>query len=197
MYPGKSLIDFILFLLYLRKPVSQTTGGERKVIAKYANKKNRAVEIGVFQGLNTCIIAKSLEKNGRLYGIDPFFKGRLGISYHQLVARIYLKRNQQTKKVKLLEMFSKEAIKFIPDQIDFLFIDGDHSFEGIKSDWELYSPKIEVNGIVALHDTRLYDRNKKNDQMGSYQYFRNFIQTDKKFEIIDEIDSLHILKRVK
>lgn len=34
--------------------------------------------------------------------------------------------------------------------IDFLFIDGDHSFDGVKNDFEKYSPL--VNGTIVFHD---------------------------------------------
>ncbi len=37
-------------------------------------------------------------------------------------------------------------------KIDFLFIDGDHSFRGVKKDWELYSSLVKRNGIIAFHD---------------------------------------------
>lgn len=36
--------------------------------------------------------------------------------------------------------------------VDFLFIDGDHSYEGVKSDFEMYSPLVRPGGIVAFHD---------------------------------------------
>ena len=36
--------------------------------------------------------------------------------------------------------------------IDFLFIDGDHSYEGVKKDFEMYSPLVGSGGIIALHD---------------------------------------------
>lgn len=36
---------------------------------------------------------------------------------------------------------------------DFAFIDGDHSYEGVKSDWLMYSPLIRRGGLVAFHDT--------------------------------------------
>jgi len=36
--------------------------------------------------------------------------------------------------------------------IDFLFIDGDHSYEGIKADWENYSGMVKHGGVVAMHD---------------------------------------------
>ncbi len=38
-------------------------------------------------------------------------------------------------------------------QIDFLFIDGDHSYEGVKTDFELYSKLLSDRGIIAIHDT--------------------------------------------
>jgi hypothetical protein len=38
-------------------------------------------------------------------------------------------------------------------KIDFLFIDGDHSYEGVKKDFELYSNILSENGIIMLHDT--------------------------------------------
>jgi len=36
--------------------------------------------------------------------------------------------------------------------IDFLFIDGDHSYEGVKMDFEMYSPLVRKGGIIAFHD---------------------------------------------
>lgn len=37
-------------------------------------------------------------------------------------------------------------------KLDFLFIDGDHSYEGVKKDFEMYSPLVRKGGIVAFHD---------------------------------------------
>lgn len=36
--------------------------------------------------------------------------------------------------------------------IDFLFIDGDHSYEGVKQDFEVYGALVRAGGLVALHD---------------------------------------------
>jgi hypothetical protein len=38
-------------------------------------------------------------------------------------------------------------------KIDFLFIDGDHSYEGVKKDFELYSKLLTDKGIIVIHDT--------------------------------------------
>lgn len=39
-------------------------------------------------------------------------------------------------------------------QVDFLFIDGDHSYEGVKTDFALYSPLVAAGGMIMFHDTR-------------------------------------------
>jgi predicted O-methyltransferase YrrM len=38
------------------------------------------------------------------------------------------------------------------DPIDFLFIDGDHTYRGVKKDWEMYSPLVADRGLVGFHD---------------------------------------------
>lgn len=35
---------------------------------------------------------------------------------------------------------------------DFLFIDGDHSYAGVKQDYEMYTPFVRDGGLFAFHD---------------------------------------------
>jgi cephalosporin hydroxylase len=37
-------------------------------------------------------------------------------------------------------------------QADFLFIDGDHTYKGVKQDFEMYSPLVRSGGFIAFHD---------------------------------------------
>jgi predicted O-methyltransferase YrrM len=41
-------------------------------------------------------------------------------------------------------------------KLDFLFIDGDHSYEGVKEDFEMYSKLVDKNGLIAFHDICLH-----------------------------------------
>ena len=36
--------------------------------------------------------------------------------------------------------------------LDFLFIDGDHSYDGVKADFEMYKSLVRPGGIIAFHD---------------------------------------------
>jgi len=45
-------------------------------------------------------------------------------------------------------------------KVDFLFIDGDHSYEGVSKDFEKYSPLVRNGGIVGFHDLCDFGVNK-------------------------------------
>jgi predicted O-methyltransferase YrrM len=51
-----------------------------------------------------------------------------------------------------LEKTKKELTKVLNREIDLLFIDGDHSYKGVKSDWDMYSPLVKKGGHVVFHD---------------------------------------------
>jgi cephalosporin hydroxylase len=40
--------------------------------------------------------------------------------------------------------------------VDFLFIDGNHTYEGVKRDFELYSPFVRRGGVIAFHDIAVH-----------------------------------------
>ncbi len=40
----------------------------------------------------------------------------------------------------------------LPGWLDFLFIDGDHTLEGVRSDYEMYSPLVKPGGTIIFHD---------------------------------------------
>jgi hypothetical protein len=44
-------------------------------------------------------------------------------------------------------------------EIDLLFIDGDHTYEGVKKDYEMYSPLVKEGGIIIFHDILFHPRN--------------------------------------
>lgn len=41
---------------------------------------------------------------------------------------------------------------FYQRQVDLLFIDGDHSYDGCKLDYQMYSPLVRPGGLIAFHD---------------------------------------------
>ena len=39
-----------------------------------------------------------------------------------------------------------------PGGLDFLFIDGDHTLDGVRQDYEMYSPLVKPGGAIVFHD---------------------------------------------
>lgn len=55
---------------------------------------------------------------------------------------------KETSEKAFYDFFIRQDIK-----IDFLFIDGDHSYEGVKLDFDLYSTILSDKGVIMIHDT--------------------------------------------
>lgn len=54
-----------------------------------------------------------------------------------------------------------EHVKELGDEFDFVFIDGDHTYDGVRADWLAWSPLVRMGGVVAFHDTwPNYDRHE-------------------------------------
>ncbi len=193
---GKQGWHYFRFLLGTDKPETQTTINEQFALRKYATGSKVAIEIGVFEGFNTALIANSIACDGVLYGIDPFFKGILRISWQKEITKRYLRREKVSSKVKLIEDISSIAATAIPDDCDFIFVDGDHSLQGITKDWLIYSNKLRRGGIIALHDTSAPQHQAWKSEMSSVQYFQRHIKHVSGFKILETIDSLNVMQKL-
>lgn len=78
------------------------------------------------------------------------------------------------------DFFVKQNIK-----IDFLHIDADHSYEGVKKDFELYSTIMSPGGIISLHDT---DRNYEKHLIVSEDNKKDWDSFDGPSRLVDSLD---------
>ena len=175
-----------------RSADTQTTPGERACLARYAAGKRSLVEIGVMHGVNTGLLRSVMDLEGRIIGIDPHPPGRLGISFERKIAQHELSRHPRGHAT-LLRRWSHEVAVDWSIPIDFLFIDGDHSWRGIDGDWRGFSPHVVLGGVVALHDSRSVP---DVPDLESVRYTRDVILVDPAFRLVDAVDSLTVLERV-
>jgi predicted O-methyltransferase YrrM len=119
---------------------------------------NVCVEIGSATGWSTCHIGLALRENfhGRLFAIDPHMPTNWNdqrATESLPILQRNLRRCGVERYVEIVRAMSDVAAREWQQPIDFLFIDGDHSYEGVKRDWELFSPHLTPFGVAAFHDT--------------------------------------------
>jgi predicted O-methyltransferase YrrM len=116
------------------------------------------VEIGSARGKSACYIGMALKENGRgkLYAIDPHEPTDWNDNESVNSIEIFMKNISElglSKQVTLVRSYSEDAARDWKRPIDLIFIDGDHSYEGVRRDWELFVPYVKAFGVVVFHDT--------------------------------------------
>ena len=185
---SKNVLHYIKCIMGIDKPVTQTTKNEQKALYKYSKLAKFIVEIGVFEGYNTREFALNSSNDTVIFAIDPFIKGSLGFSYLKAIAINNWKRNNVLRKIKILRGLSWNMYNQINNALDLVFIDGDHSFESVKKDFILFSQKLSANGVIAFHDARVF-------KWGSVRLIEEIIKPNRKWKIIEEIDSTVFIKQ--
>lgn len=195
MVLGATALRYAAVAIGAQQPSTQTTEKERALLIKYLNGRRKVVEIGVFEGFTTRVLTENADADATIYGVDPFFKGRMGISWGYRMSRAYNSSAVKGKKLIFVRKSSTEVGDQVPDRVDFIFIDADHSLDGITADWAFWSERVEPDGIIALHDSIVPPHNPRVVGYGSHQYYENHIKHDPRFEVLETADSLVILRR--
>lgn len=187
----KSAIHALKVFFGLSSPETQVSDAELNQLLPFASTANVIVEIGCYEGNTTAALAKN--SKGRVYSIDPFFKGRAGICYSELIARLHCRR-QGLRNVEFIKAFSHEAVNGFNKPIDLLFIDADHSYEAVRKDWADWFPKVRPGGVIALHDSRRAPNSPA--YLGSMKFYDEDIPAMQQVEEIEAVDSLALLRVV-
>ena len=123
------------------------------------DKRQTLVEIGCLQGRSLFTLAQAMEENAWVIGID-LPEGKWGaIKYSMKLsgtiswlgdlgfasAYIHGDSHEERTKMRLVNLLQGRFI-------DVLVIDGDHTYEGVKQDYEMYAPLVDKLGVVIFHD---------------------------------------------
>ncbi len=116
------------------------------------------VEIGTAKGGTLCILCCVAEPTATVISID-LPGGVHGGGYPRWRSIIYRRFAQPKQSLHLLRLDSHltstlDQLKAVlpAGGIDLLFLDGDHTYAGVKQDFEMYSPLVRRGGLVVFHD---------------------------------------------
>jgi predicted O-methyltransferase YrrM len=107
-------------------------------------------EIGRYQGGSTFLIVSALP-SGTLYSYDlPTRDGRPGAELDDLL-KATLARYQLEERVRLIVADSRTAAP-PPNPCELIFIDGDHTYAGVRADYEHWRQFLRPGGHLVFHD---------------------------------------------
>lgn len=133
---------------------------EIKSFCDFYNKLNckNILEIGTFLGGTFYILCKLSNLNGKKISIDYPDAGGSGIVKFKHVEidkylttfadDVHIIRENSSDQI----CISKLSSILNGEELDFIFIDGDHSYEGVKKDFNNYKNYIKDGGYIAFHD---------------------------------------------
>ena len=116
------------------------------------------MEIGTCNGGTLFVLCRLADPNATIISLDlPGGKFGGGYRTYRIPVMHLMKAPGQRLRLLRADSHSRETRELLVRalqgvKLDFLLIDGDHSYEGVKQDFEMYSPFVSRGGIVAFHD---------------------------------------------
>ncbi len=142
------------------------------------------MEIGTANGGTLFSFCKLARENAVVVSLD-LPAGPFGGGYPEWKIPVYRAFQKKDQKLYLLRENShqKETLEKVKgiigdNQLDFLFIDGDHTYEGVKKDFEMYGSLVKEGGIIAFHDIVFH----KFEPIVKVDVFWNEIKSNFKFK---------------
>jgi predicted O-methyltransferase YrrM len=122
------------------------------------NRPKTVLEIGTARGGTLFLFCRSAAPGAQIVSLDlPY--GRNGGGFPGWKVPIYRQFAEPGQTLTLIradshKTQSREQVEraVAGSKFDLIMIDADHSYEGAKRDFELYSPLVSERGIVVLHD---------------------------------------------
>jgi len=123
------------------------------------------VEIGTHKGGNSALFCRTLETAEHIVGLDLCVQNAAKVRFFAAPEKRYTVIHGDSQVPEARKRLER-ALGGRP--IDFLFIDGDHSYDGVRRDYELYSPLVRKGGVIAFHDIIPDHRARFGKETGCY-----------------------------
>ncbi len=193
-YTSESLINYVFNKNEgLIKPIQIKSEILRLIKIIKKEKPKAVIEIGTARGGTLFLISKSIPEESLIISIDlpggsfgygyPKIKMRLFKSFSRPKQKMYLIRADSHK----IDTLSKVKKILNNKSVDFLFIDGDHTYEGVKKDFEMYSPLVKNAGIIGFHDIVV---SKKGSNIGVNDFWNQIKKNYENEEIVEDWNQL-------
>lgn len=135
-----------------------------ELLKYYVSLKPRYVmEIGTANGGTLFAHCKLACNDASIISVD-LPGGQFGGGYPEWKTSIYKKFAKESQKLNLIrgssyDINTFEKVKNIlnGNLLDYILIDGDHTYDGVKKDFELYNPLVKKGGLIVFHDIAVHN----------------------------------------
>jgi len=112
------------------------------------------VEVGSYLGASACYLAEAIQaKAGKnLYCVDTWKNDAMSEGKRDTYAEFQSNTRRYGGVIVPMRGVSAEVAKNFEQGVDFLFLDADHSYEGIRADVNAWFPKLNAGALVVFHD---------------------------------------------
>jgi predicted O-methyltransferase YrrM len=137
--------------------------GEAATLARLASGARRVVELGVYEGSSAVVLARAMAPGSELVLVDPYSADTRWAALPQgawanaTATRLAVNRARRTGDATvrwILQRSQDVGRSWIGGPVDLVFIDGDHSYEACREDWEMWGSHVAPGGFAAFHDAR-------------------------------------------
>lgn len=154
-------------------------------------KLTNVLEIGTAKGGTLLAWCKVATDDAHIISLD-LPGGDFGGGYDSRYTALYRSYGKRKQIISFLRGNSHEKTNFEKakallknQQLDFLFIDGDHSYLGVKRDFNIYSNLVKKGGVIAFHDICVH----KNTSCEVDKFWDEIKRKYKYYEFIDNQDT--------
>jgi predicted O-methyltransferase YrrM len=146
----------------------------------------RGVEIGRFHGASTVLLGVAVGSAGKVTSID------LAPQNDDELLRV-LRRAGVGDRVELIAADANQVHR--SEELDFVFIDGDHSYDGARRDHNKWGKLVRVGGFIIHHD--MANQREFASQWSELKRLRENIleKQEQALELVKEVGSMSILRR--
>ena len=179
--------------------------------AKQYSISGSCLEIGSYCGKSAVYLGMAVKENGqKLYSVDhhkgseeqqpgeeyfdPDLKSKDGDGIDTLPFFLdTIEKSKLQSFVIPIVSTSEEAYEDLDINFDMIFIDGGHSEEAAQKDYDLWTHRINIGGILAIHDVF---PNPKDGGRPPYKIYIKALESGN-FEELEVVKSLRLLRKIK
>lgn len=115
------------------------------------------VEIGSYLGASACFISRGIRlassnPEARLFCVDTWMNDAMTEGQRDTYQEFSENTRSYDRMIVPLRARSEEAAAGLLAKVDFLFVDGDHSYEGVSNDIRSWFPKLSAGAVAVFHD---------------------------------------------